>query len=296
MALPASGLAKSLIKQAYNATVDNTASALPWEDDSGSVSDTERYSKFFKFTPEQPINTRITTARSWVFLESFELCFGSKAHVDNTAILDAAMSYVEGLPDEKQFISPAEYQAKTFRSWQANMVNKLPPTPENARQKFVWHLRFAMPGWYSWAAGRSDAFTAWVQNNTVFGPDAVLNCWEMVFFAAVKAGLMDKAKLGPAYAATTGNAEKMLFDAFQNNITTYKTSARQPVFEAGDIVISDIGGPMHHVFAVADELESDLKIVQLWGEGAGAGTTFYSTMNEFFGAAPAGSSYHVLKL
>src|ERR1700761_3876281 len=88
------------------------------------------------------------------------------------------------------------------------------------------------------------------------------SCWEMVFFAAVKAGFVAKEKLAPAYAAAAGDAEKVLFAIFEDNMATYKVSAKPPVLQAGGIIVSNLGGPFHHVFAVAGQSETieDLEV------------------------------------
>ena len=62
---------------------------------------------------------------------------------------------------------------------------------------------------------------------------------------------MTKDKLNPAYEGPAAGSEKVLFEAFRDKIVTYKISAKPPLLQAGDIVTSDLGGPMHHVFAVA---------------------------------------------
>ncbi|ETI19393.1 hypothetical protein G647_09226 [Cladophialophora carrionii CBS 160.54] len=171
MLFPESGLAKEMIQEAYNA---RATQLTPWSDESLPVSDTARYSTYLVFKREHNVQVRRTIARSWIFLEAFEWCYGRKDMADNTPVLLEAMKYVESLPAEGQFKSHIEYQTKVFRNWPATLRRKLPDMPEKPRARFVWHLRLSMPGWYSWDSGRSDAFTRWLLNDTKFPPNAVL--------------------------------------------------------------------------------------------------------------------------
>ena len=90
------------------------------------------------------------------------------------------MQYVESLAPAKQFISPAEYQAKIFGRAPANRKSKHPVPPITSiapgRNRFVYYLRVFMPGWCWWKEGRSDAFTSWLQSGAgdLLGPSSVM--------------------------------------------------------------------------------------------------------------------------
>jgi len=297
MATPGSGLARDSIKLAYEA---RAAVRAPWEDESLPSSDDARYSQYLKFDGLQKVEIRRKIARSWIFLESFEWCYGRIDMVDNSDVLLKAIDYVESLSEDKQFISPVEYQAKVFTKWPANLKRRIPKMPADPRAQFLYHLGLTMPGWYSWAGGPSEAFTRWMKDGTQFGPSATLNCWEMVFYAAIKAGLVPKESLNAAYIAPKGKPEQILFDTFKKNITSYTYPGKPAAFKAGDIVISNLGtDKLHHVFAVTGKVNGpdDFKVVQLWGE-LGTGTTFYWSTFDFFTAMEQlhVPDYYVLRL
>ncbi|KIW14388.1 hypothetical protein PV08_07170 [Exophiala spinifera] len=321
--LPA-GLKDDIIIEAYFAGKGNSGPKPGIEGLGLSVND-ERYEMFIvshgmssDITPELMLS-----ARSWLFLENFEWFFGRYTELPEDKqdgieeVLRQEIDYVSGLPATEQFITPYDYQTKIFPRTGWEPLRPLPVLPDgaSARARFVHHLRMNMLGLFMWEGGRSADFQAWLNGGAQdeLPPTSLLNCWELVFYAAIKSGFVDAEVLKPMYyddeafeAAFPGifDSGEALLKAFEAKLSPEFDASDEdtPGLRAGDIIISNYGGKANHVFAIVahEKPTARMRAIQLWGN-IGAGTTFYTKFGDFLdksrdAESAADRSYYVLKL